>query len=622
MESLVLALALLAQAGLFSAGARFLTAKAGLSWRSAWLPFFALLALSALAELAGVPGLAFGQALWSATLLIGAGHLGARINRSGVQLRFFPGLADPGTVLLFTLFGALWLYWMGALACLPSGSDGIHHLFWYDRMRETGSALVGRIPFLHEEFGRQLHPYYPTGLHAAVAIAVFPASAITGAFLGTRAPQELQAALLLVLAAFPVLMYRGAKELLALRSGRENLAALGAALWVGTLELFPMNPMGEGGVSRVAAQILAIPFVWRLFAAPLGGLEAFLFGAVVIPVLFWIHPSSVLVPGVAAAINLALQRRQAARPLGLAVAGACVGGLLALGILKSAWTPLESQEVVDGFVRTQQLSAAALFDRVKGLVHYLLTDPAGFGKFLSPRSLVFYLGFGLLCARRAQFGPRAGRLPFFALLLLPFLLSLLIFAPGKLPVYLGLLFYHSVKRMAEQHIWPLMLAWTVGLLWLERRFSSRRFVLPALAALLLLPFTVAAPRLAATARDFQALYPALSRNELREMAARLGERDDAESLWICPDAAQPLLAAIPGLPASPGLKTRLFVLGTDCNPATLATPHCRERHRFMEAARALGTEIRLRDEPALVCVKLNRTAAGSAGILPVPAPAR
>jgi hypothetical protein len=307
---------------------------------------------------------------------------------------------------------------------------------------------------------------------------------------------------LVTLALLPVVLHRG---ILRLEPAIDRTFAWLLAASFATLLIFPAAPLGEGGLPRIIAQVAALPLAFAALSGGLGerGLAASL--ALATPSLFYVHPSSffVLYPALLFALKDASVRKRWG-PLG---AAALIGALLCLAPMTSGRIN-PGQFGMGGAQVDASLGHAvlgnALWDRLKGVFHYLFSDPHGLLKFMSIRSLGVYLG-GFVLARHA------GRRGLLWILLVPFALSVCSLFPVGIPFgWLrapGAIFYQSVKRIAEIGLLPLMVIGAAGFGWFQVRFARRSKFLKAMCIALLALWTgVSALRCRATVRQMAELF--------------------------------------------------------------------------------------------------------------------
>ena len=140
--------------------------------------------------------------------------------------------------------------------CLPSSGDGINHLYYFSRVLDTGFWFTGRMPIEHPElFGGDRLLFYPTGVYLMAAVVTAPFR-----WLGWGASyQHLRFFFIGILSVFPALLYCGARFAFPKFS---RLAVFLAATFASTLAFFPYRAIGEGGLSRITAQVLAIPLIF------------------------------------------------------------------------------------------------------------------------------------------------------------------------------------------------------------------------------------------------------------------------------------------------------------------------------------------------------------------------
>ena len=477
---------------------------------------------------------------------------------------------------LFAIASGYWLWHFRDLASLPSIGDGLNHLFYFTRIVETGQLFTGHIPLLQSgEFGPQNLEFYPSGTHALAAMTTAPLR-----WAGVSNLSALKIFFVAVLSAFPPILFRG------LRRARPELsrgeAALLAAM-ASTVAIFPFRAIGEGGFSRVTAQILTWPLAWRMLTrrGQLSGGELGLLLGVVFPTSFLLHPSAVFLPGAILALTIRESRTQWLKPAGLArvTLGASVAVVYLAAALGTGAQYISRDFMAEKIYAVIPWSFAALFERWKGPFHHIFSDGLGFGKFLSPRSLLAYGGVALLAR---GFRPEWRRITL-GLLVFPFALSLLAFLPGKLPSLVGMLYYHDINRFAELGLAPLLLLASLSVERLRVALPAARIVV---GMLILAVTAVGAQRGAKLLNDLDAIYASVRTADVDILLAKL--RGLPRDRWIaCRHQWAELLPCLPDQPRDASWLT----LGVECAAGTgvEVTPHCKNRATLfttLEAAAA------------------------------------
>lgn len=515
-----------------------------------------------LIELGGGRGVAVGRVFYASGMLLGMIQILRSRRVAGFKV-------IPWS--LFLIHFGFWTWLMRDLAFLSSVDDGVNHLFFYTRIRETLHAFTPHIPLLRsDQFGAHFLGYYPSGFHALTAVFSYPASLI----LNTNPLTELKGMSLIVLGYFPVALFLGIRWVC---GGLGIWPAALAAIWAGFIQIFPLNAMGEGGISRVVGHVLAIPIVWELIRGPLSFKECLGLGIAVFPVFFWIHPASGVVIGLVFAVRvlellISDQRSRLKLTLGCLI-GALGGGALIWAMLHARTVGEQTSFLSQRFFSEPLLlSWRAWIDRMKGPVHFLFSDSAGFGKFFSPRSLL--ADFGMIAL---FFIPEFKKLRRYLILwlLLPFALAALLFSSFPPFVYLGLLFYHSVKRISELGFWPLYLGWVVGFFVLVK--LNRGLI----AIFFISVIFVSGRRIDLSLQEFDRTFRSLSPNALAVALERFDQVDTPNSLWLCstPDF-QPIVSI-----KSLNVGSRIyFPKGTECNSTPSNVEYCQKESEFLNLA--------------------------------------
>jgi hypothetical protein len=265
-------------------------------------------------------------------------------------------------------------------------------------------------------FGEAKNHFYPTGSHALIALWYYPFK-----FFGIKAYQFLQWSLMAILMIWPWQLWQGSKLLLPANSTWLRLFLVISTI---TLPVFPLFPLGEGGISRIFAMVLFTP-LW--FQALSGNINGFVWTAAFAPILLFIHPSLLAFIGLAV---IFFNKRNFL----LALTGSIPGALLFYLIMKSG------QQDIFAFNSLPEFNG--WFDRLKGPFHFWFSDPYGFGKFLSLKNLPIYVG--LIMVFRKKVEPRI-----IILFLTPFILVCLTFVQNPMIQQIGLIYYHAVKRISE-----------------------------------------------------------------------------------------------------------------------------------------------------------------------------
>jgi hypothetical protein len=340
-------------------------------------------------------------------------------------------------------------------------------------------------------------------------------------------------------------------------------------------------------VTRVVGHILAIHLVWDLIRRPLRTLDAFLLGSLVFPTFFWIHPASGVVIGIVFCVSffkkILAEPKNRFHLMGWSALGASIGGCLIWAMLHLQTVGDQTAVIAQIFQSGQTLNWATWLDRMKGPIHFLLSDGAGYGKFLSPRILLAYFGMYLLF-KNSDF--KVIRPYFIVLFLLPFTLSMLVFSHFRPFVYMGLLFYHSVKRISELGFWPLFLGWVAGFSFLMNLARIRRGMSFALTLLFLSVVLVSGRKLNLSLKEFDQMYRSLSPEGVVQLLERFEVADRPDAIWYCKTADfQPLVSLKPSSVA----KRLFFSIGTECQSTPANSEYCQKEHDYLEKSLEMGS---------------------------------
>ena len=335
------------------------------------------------------------------------------------------------TIFLVSL--AIVLPWFNDLYLAPSNDDSINHLGYLQQILGSNLSLLGKIdrPGV-EYFGASKSHFYPTGSHALAAIWIYP----WVKFFNFDWVALYKLVAITTLAAWPLALWLGSKIAF------KNIAwplRLFLVVCASTLPAFPLWPFGEGGLPRITALILITPLWFEALTNYKTSREGFIWAAVFAPVLLFVHPS--ILPFIALPLFFFPMRS-----IFGALLGAPLGALIFYALIHTGKQEVTDPNFIRGLlapIRDSHSSIAHLwFDRLKGPFHYWFSDPYGFGKFLSPKNWAIY--FAVVLAIK-------GRIPRRVLLLFvaPFVIAGISLIPFSLFDQLGLIFYHSVKRIGE-----------------------------------------------------------------------------------------------------------------------------------------------------------------------------
>lgn len=472
--------------------------------------------------------------------------------------------SNPSPALL--LFVAGFAYWFWVLLPyynIPSQDDGLNHLYFLDALRAGHTWALGHLNYrFASEFGPTRMAFYPAGMHAFLAwvlnIFSFGSDFFNLAFV-------LKAVAILCLSGTPVFIYQG------LRRNEPSLGAWEAALIsaaAATLLIFPAAPLGEGGLPRLCAQSLALPFAYFALSPRVSERSLFLVIAFVTPILFYVHPSSafVLYPAILLGVsNLNLKPKN----LPYLLLAFLVAGLGILIPMKTAQVDLAVAGISESGVHREHLPHL-MFDRLTGIAHFIFDDAHGLGKFWSLRSLLGYLGI-------YSWLKKPGRRGWMLLYLTPFLISLSALAPGTILQAPGGIYYQSVKRIAEIALLPLTLSWAAGWILLFERIDSRhvKAVKTTLTLTMGLWIAVSGYRCMKTVREMADLFHTptfVSVERLRRVLRDIPK-------------GSVLTSQQPWFGISEVIRPDLLYVGTgEC--LGRRNPHCDRREKWMREARA------------------------------------
>jgi hypothetical protein len=449
---------------------------------------------------------------------------------------------------LVLAYGILVRLWFKDLWALPSNDDTIAHLTYLGAILEQKTCLIGHTLKSGSEFFSEANfNFYPTGAHGLIALWGFPLWS-----LGMKLPSLISLAMQVALCAWPLALWSG---ILKIRPDLPVATRLFLVVSALTLPIFPLWPLGEGGLSRIIALVICCP-LW--FSAIRSGASGLLWGAVLAPVLLFIHPSVLPFLGLAV---LFFPKREIRKACLAAPAGIIVFAL----ILKSG-----SQAVFDLKFAPE---FAGWFDRLKGPFHYWFSDPYGVGKFLSPKNWPLYLSIGLIVARKAD--PRA-----LFLLATPFLLAASTFVPIPFVDKLGLVYYHSIKRMAE--LMPL-LGLTIAGIALRRELLPKPGFHRMLVACSVGLFIWFGYRSIGGLEAYHGLY----HSPMKDKAA-LASKNLINGAATNPQNRTPRVVILNDDHAYDSLKfesgMEVYNLWTECQPHEAETPYCKNRRAFIHMA--------------------------------------
>jgi hypothetical protein len=231
-----------------------------------------------------------------------------------------------------------------------------------------------------------------------------------------------------------------------------------------TSTIFPWYPLHEGGISRIAGHIAALVYILFFLNTPSLKKVAITIG-LIIPALFLIHPSAVLLPCLIVTWHLLKTfktEHRTPKTLGLSLTLTALSTIIGLSlILLFTYSSPSAINITNKGINQSYIlewNFSSLFDRFKGPVHYLLADRNHPGKFFSLHSLCALAGlFILLTKKRIEFAQY--RLIALTSLLLPFIAASLAFFSNPVSQNISMLFYHSIERMTEPAALGLFFLW-------------------------------------------------------------------------------------------------------------------------------------------------------------------
>jgi hypothetical protein len=465
-------------------------------------------------------------------------------------------LAIPALVLAAAACYWAWVLW--PYYTIPSQDDGLNHLLYVQLLAKARTWTLGYVSYPHsEEFGLETLNFYPAGMH--VLLAPFAGFIELGLLLKAFA--------IVVLALLPVFTFKGIRRLEPeLNRGTAALLAASSA----TLLIFPAAPLGEGGLPRIAAHVFALPFVFAAVSGAMSFAMFLLSAAILTPALFYIHPSSffVLYPALLFFTRPSDGLRSPLRLTGMVLSG-LAGAALCVIPTKTGPFPVSAMGIAGEF---QFPTLWSVYDRFKGVFHFLFSDPHGWLKFMSIRSWAAYLGIAALfrnSARRRQLW----------LLGVPFLLSLSSLAPTGVLQTPGGLFYQSVKRISEVGFVPLVICSAAGLRWIEsRRTRIARIVMVVLLSVWIV---VSGVKSRQTVQHMADLFQTPRMSEVSEFRHRL-EPVPAGSVIV--SSQQWFMVTL-------GIRPDLLYVGAEGECRNREVPACVGRIRFIEeVAASAGAE--------------------------------
>jgi len=246
--------------------------------------------------------------------------------------------------------------------------------------------------------------------------------------------------------------------------------------------------------------------------------QGILWSAFFAPILLFIHPSVLPIIGLA---TLYFSKRSFLAT----VLGSLFGGFFFYLLIHSAKQEVMDPNFIQGIlhpIRSQQMSLLALwFDRLKGPFHYWFSDVFGLGKFLSPKNWFIFL---------AIIWTIKGKLPrkLIVILLTPFALAGISLIPLSSFDQLGLIFYHSVKRIGE--ITPL-LGFTLAI-FAASKFKIKNWQKPIFAVLSITLILLFNQKVAPSLETYHELYATPKHSKFDPMIKLINEKTGNDLLII------------------------------------------------------------------------------------------
>jgi hypothetical protein len=433
-------------------------------------------------------------------------------------------------------YGVFVWFWFKGVWASPSNDDTINHLSYLSAILEQKTCLIGHTvkpgAFL---FGSENNHFYPTGSHALIALWGYPLN-----LLGMELPELLRLTVGTALVFWPWLLWVGTRVLSPELSIPVRLFLVTSAI---TMPVFPLWPLGEGGVSRILAQIALTP-LW--FTALANGVNGFLWAGIISPALLFIHPSILPFLG----LPLILSKKPS---WPLVALGGLMGALIFFLILRSG-----TQEV---FLFSPEIPFRGWFDRLKGPFHFWFSDPYGFGKFLSFKNFPIYIAIVLILKRHLR--ARVG-----LMILSPFILAALGHVPDSLFNPISLIYYHSVKRISE--LTPL-LGLTIACM-LPPNLIAKKSLKTAATILSILYLFLFFNKSIDSLNDYHALYRTPRTEELRTLKTGLASIPNT-AIIINDDHNYDALRFV--------LKPQVFNKWSECSGSETNGPYCTRRVEFI-----------------------------------------
>ncbi|MBU6376335.1 MAG: hypothetical protein KGQ59_10095 [Bdellovibrionales bacterium] len=462
------------------------------------------------------------------------------------QIRGQFGLPEIALVALSVFF---WSWVFQPYYTIPSVGDGLNHLAFVHFLREAKTWTLGNVPYSPGGvFGAEKIGFYPVGMH--LVLAPFGGLVDVGLLLKCLA--------VLVLGLLPAIIFRGVRVLEPRL--RPEMAFVFAAS-ISTLLIFPGAPLGEGGLPRVVAQVLALPIAFFSLSNRVSFTGYMFSFAFVMPGLFFVHPSSLFIMFPPLVLSLSMRAAIFPNPRRIFLGIAASFGILL------CFLPTRTGLVQDAVLGIGQEAAVSFtlgsaVDRFKGVFHFLFSDPHGWFKFMSIRSWVAYLGVFLLLWQPL-------RRRWLLLLVMPFALSLCILIPVKALQVPGALFYQQVKRISEMGFLPLVVCSVVGLVWVQERLKPRFHVF--WISVWLVWSVVSAVKCRATIQQMAELYRTPRQSEVEDLRNRLKE---------VPSGAV-MVSDDPWFGVIRGIRPDLVFVGSEGECSRRSVDSCVARARFV-----------------------------------------
>ena len=533
--------------------------------------------------------------LFVGTLVLGISDFFVKMTQNKEKLRL-PTIKIIDLTLLFFLGSIFWLWELRNLAFVPSEFDGINHLTFYHSLLKAGEFFTGKISLSYSEFfGRENFEFYPSGSHFLTAVITTPLRVL----LKVSEFSQIKITLIFFLAMVMPIIYDSLQKTFP-QLQRKTLWS--CALLAFSVSIFPFNPLGEGGFSRIIAQIIILPLLFNLIK-PERILIKITLVFIITPALFLNHPSSVLYLVVIALYWIVVftssvmnsyfgqiqseasifkkdSLKSSIIPTLVIVSAALYAVFILYQSLKTGYHIVEDTQLFSNQVLPWTFSEIYT-KRMNGLVHYAFNDPYSVGKFFALRSLLIYFSFFLL-TQKSLFSQRTDLRPLRILVPLacatPFLLSLLRFIPSHWAHLLGMLFYHDTRRLAEMNFFAFILAWCLALESIFVFFQSQTQKI-LLITLVVITSVGGLMRGHHFLERLYEIYQAPTITDIQDLNQRLEQSSIPEGTWISCQTQK--AGMIHSLPKWEHLYHWLTFSG-ECPPNSRTTQHCENRRKRMQ----------------------------------------